>query len=258
MREFDAEIEELGLFPVPSTSDEFRSAIIAAGPMVERPLLPRPVATIGFRPPAPGPDPDLSPDDAVRPLDLSPTHHRVQLPSYIENLIISTVHNQIQMSTERQDVSAFQNIAAIMGIDQFQSDRDDTSDTDLSESVTDEEIVTDDKGADGSPPQPKKIKIDHGQSGSTDHEGGIPVDNPDTNIDGNDVDDDILPDLPQPKSPLNRKPWEFTAQEHIFLAWAKTMSTFTAKRQATIKMKINKIMSEAEFEDLDDEFFGGI
>lgn len=70
-----------------------------------------------------------------------------------------------------------------------------------------------------------------------------------------------LPDLPeppaQPKPLAERGPAEFTAQEHMFLAWAKTTSTFTAKRQATVKMKINRIVSEAEFEDLDDEFFAG-
>lgn len=71
---------------------------------------------------------------------------------------------------------------------------------------------------------------------------------------------DVLPDLPEPPQPkplAERGPADFTAQEHMFLAWAKTMSTFTAKRQATVKMKINKILSEAEFEDLDDEFFAG-
>jgi len=82
----------------------------------------------------------------------------------------------------------------------------------------------------------------------------------DTSCTGDDEDDgksDVLPDLPQPKPVVKTGPSDFSAQEHIFLAWAKTMSTFTAKRQATIKMQINKIMSEAEFEDLDDEFFAG-
>lgn len=71
---------------------------------------------------------------------------------------------------------------------------------------------------------------------------------------------DVLPDLPRRSEPLVDRAGrltDFTVQEHTFLAWAKTMSTFTAKRQAKIKMKINKIMSEAEFEDLDDEFFAG-
>lgn len=77
-------------------------------------------------------------------------------------------------------------------------------------------------------------------------------------VDGSPEEDsrDVLPDLPQPHDTPERDGSNFTAQEHLFLAWAKTMSTFTPRRQATVKLKIHKIMSEAELEDLDDEFFG--
>lgn len=137
------------------------------------------------------------------------------------------------------------------------SDDDDTTDDKI---ATSEEVVA---TRDDGPSSPKKRRQED-QS-----EPDKNVDESDkvcTKVNGNTshaVDDeydnqtDVLPNLPQPKPVINKGPLDYTAQEHTFLAWAKTMSTFTAKRQATVKMQINKIMSEAEFEDLDDEFFAG-
>lgn len=272
MQGIEIHLEDMPQFQMASTSEELPLDLMASGSTVERPSVSsRPstrhefplrnvpeLAMIGpdFRPPVPAADSESN------PRDLSPIQQRVQLPPYIENLIISTVSNQIQLSDEnRQDLSAFHTIASIMGLDQPQSNGDDDTDSDISELVTDEEMNLGQKNdadvtsEDGLPPQPKRIKRD-GPSVSADHNDDGTVDKPDDDTEQN-VGTDVLPDIPQPKPQPIRTPWEFTAQEHIFLAWAKTMSTFTAKRQATIKMKINKIMSEAEFEDLDDEFFAG-
>lgn len=170
-----------------------------------------------------------------------PVMQRMEMPPFIENVFAAP--------------DRFHSIAAMMGLDQPTDDDDDTDDN----GDTDEGTGTDNETADGQSAAKKSRKESDGA------ENHVAVDN--NGVDGDSaIDDlsnhpnnnrDVLPDLPQPKPVAERRPGEFTAQEHIFLAWAKTMSTFTAKRQATIKMKINKIMSEAEFEDLDDEFFAG-
>lgn len=141
--------------------------------------------------------------------------------------------------------------------DEEEEEEDDEEEDDDDETATDEEAMsTVDDG-------PSRIKKRRRQDESgEDHKSdkGCTGDDGDTSLTEDDDDNgqpDVLPDLPQPKPVIKRGPSDFSAQEHIFLAWAKTMSTFTAKRQATIKMQINKIMSEAEFEDLDDEFFAG-
>lgn len=140
-------------------------------------------------------------------------------------------------------------------------DNDDDKDNDVDDTTNDKiatsEVATRDDG-----PSSAKKRRHEDQSGSDKN-----VDESDkvcTKVNGNtshtgddeyESQTDVLPDLPQPKPVIKKGPLDFTAQEHTFLGWAKTMSTFTAKRQATVKMQINKIMSEAEFEDLDDEFF---
>jgi len=143
-------------------------------------------------------------------------------------------------------------------------DNDDDEEDDDDESAADDEIATDEEAVstvDDGPSSAKKIKLqDQSGEDSDKIDKGCTGADGDTSHMGDDEEDgqsDALPDLPQPKPVIKRGPSDFSAQEHIFLAWAKTMSTFTAKRQATIKMQINKIMSEAEFEDLDDEFFAG-
>lgn len=138
-----------------------------------------------------------------------------------------------------------------------EEDDDDDNDDDNS---ADDEIATDEEEVspeDAGPSGVKKRRMESSEGSEKGDEGNTEADG-DTSCTGDDEDDgqsDVLPDLPQPKPDVKKGPADFSAQEHIFLAWAKTMSTFTAKRQATIKMQINKIMSEAEFEDLDDEFF---
>lgn len=143
-------------------------------------------------------------------------------------------------------------------------DNDDDEEDDDDESGADDEIATDEEAVstvDDGPSSAKKIRLqDQSGENSDKIDKGCTGADGDTSHVGDDEEDgrsDALPDLPQPKPAIKRGPSDFSAQEHIFLAWAKTMSTFTAKRQATIKMQINKIMSEAEFEDLDDEFFAG-
>jgi len=143
-------------------------------------------------------------------------------------------------------------------------EEDDDEEDDDDESAEDDEIATDEEAGstvDDGPSSAKKIRRQD-QSGEDSDKGdkdctGAGGNTSHTGDDEADGQSDVLPDLPQPKPVIKRGPSDFSAQEHIFLAWAKTMSTFTAKRQATIKMQINKIMSEAEFEDLDDEFFAG-
>jgi len=141
-------------------------------------------------------------------------------------------------------------------------DEDDNDDDD--DNAADDEIATDDEAVatvDDGPSTSKKRRREEQSSknGNKSDKGGTGAvgDKSRKGDDENDGQTDVLPDLPQPKPAVKSGPSDFSPQEHIFLAWAKTMSTFTAKRQATIKMQINKIMSEAEFEDLDDEFFAG-
>jgi len=138
-------------------------------------------------------------------------------------------------------------------------DGEDDEDDDDNDNASDDEISTDDEGVstvDDGPSSAKKRREQSSEDSDKDDK-GTESDTSCTGDNGDDDRSDVLPDLPQPKPEVKRGPLDFSAQEHIFLAWAKTMSTFTAKRQATVKMQINKIMSEAEFEDLDDEFFAG-
>jgi len=173
-------------------------------------------------------------------------------------------YNQLGRSITAAMIQDIRRMITIGRFPDNDEDNDDDEEDDDDESAADDEIATDEEAVstvnDG-PPSAKKIRrqdksgedSDKGDKGCTEADGG-------TSHTGDDRDDghsDVLPDLPQPKPVIKRGPSDFSAQEHIFLAWAKTMSTFTAKRQATIKMQINKIMSEAEFEDLDDEFFAG-
>jgi len=146
-------------------------------------------------------------------------------------------------------------------------DEDEDEDEDDDDNAADDDITTDEEGVltvDDGPSSAKKRREqsseDSNKDNDKDNDKGSIEANGDTSCTGDNEDDDqpdVLPDLPQPKPEVKRGPLDFSAQEHTFLAWAKTMSTFTARRQATIKMQINKIMSEAEFEDLDDEFFAG-
>lgn len=174
---------------------------------------------------------------------------RVRLPAaYTGNAYVSAAA-AVAASTTGGDGNAddaFRAIASMMGLDQ-PSDGDD--DTDSDDSVADGGLVDTDGETEGWPAAKKnrrEVKSDVAAGG---REGD--------DVRHEDGRDDALPDLPQPEPEVERGPSGFTAQEHTFLAWAKTMSTFTAKRQATVEMKINEIMSEAEFEDLDDEFFAG-
>lgn len=163
-----------------------------------------------------------------------------------------------------QDLNDFKKFIITTGQFPDTDDDDDNDDDSNDDDTTDDKIATSEAVVatrDDGPSSAKKRRQED-QSGSDKN-----VDKSDkvwTKVNGNtshsgdneyDGQTDVLPDLPQPKPVIKKGPLDFTAQEHTFLAWAKTMSTFTAKRQATVKMQINKIMSEAEFEDLDDEFF---
>ncbi|XP_060844187.1 uncharacterized protein LOC132924102 [Rhopalosiphum padi] len=144
--------------------------------------------------------------------------------------------------------------------DDTEDDDDDTDDDDDDgDDAVDDEVATNegavDTGDDGPSSSKKRRRQDQSDEDSDKGRKRVGGDTSRTGNDERDGREDVLPDLPQPKPAVKRGPSDFSAQEHIFLAWAKTMSTFTPKRQATIKMQINKIMSEAEFEDLDDEFF---
>jgi len=147
--------------------------------------------------------------------------------------------------------------------DDEEDDEDDDEEDDDDDSA-DDEVATDEEAMSTVDDGPSTIKKRRRQDESDENRGkndkGVTDDDGDASLAEDDDDNgqsDVLPDLPQPKPEIKSGPADFSAQEHIFLAWAKTMSTFTAKRQAIIKMQINKIMSEAEFEDLDDEFFAG-
>ncbi|XP_060856958.1 uncharacterized protein LOC132934647 [Metopolophium dirhodum] len=209
--------------------------------------------------------------DILRPIPPS------QLPRFLQENMngIRSPSSSARSSTDDDDgynhlgrsitAAMIQDIRRMITIGRFPGDDeenvDDEEDED-DESAEDDEIATDEEAestVDDGPSSAKKIRRQE-QSGENSDKGdkGCTGADGDTSHTGDDEDDgqsDVLPDLPQPKPVIKRGPSDFSAQEHIFLAWAKTMSTFTAKRQATIKMQINKIMSEAEFEDLDDEFF---
>lgn len=162
----------------------------------------------------------------------------------------------------------FQSIALMMGLSreaeedfyaENNMDTDQDSNTD-EEPITDGESSTDDVNEENKAEQPA-AKIRRLE------EKEVNTRNDDTNSMNNNSEEssnkhktNVLPDLPQPNKTAitERNLMNFTAQEHMFLAWAKTLSTFTPKRQALVKLKINKIISEAEMEDLDDEFFAGI
>lgn len=173
----------------------------------------------------------------------------VQLPTLVENVYMAAAASTITNGDENVD-NAFRNIASMMGLDQ---PSDGGNDTDSDESVDVADEGDDTEGETGGQPAAKKSRKEEEYHVAKEHEGEDVT----YNADQYENDKNVLPDLPQPKSLAEKGPSDFTAQEHIFLAWAKTMSTFTAKRQAAVKMQINKIMSEAEFEDLDDEFFAG-
>jgi len=155
--------------------------------------------------------------------------HHVLLPSpYADDALAADGR---RVTAAGDPTTAFRTMATMMGLDRPSDDDDDGETTD--------EDTDDGTGPDGgSRPAAKRARRPNGGGAAA---GG-----------------DVLPDLPRAAEPsADRRTTDFTVQEHTFLAWAKTMSTFKAKRQAKIKMKINKIMSEAEFEDLDDEFFAG-
>lgn len=182
----------------------------------------------------------------------TPPINRIQIPAFMENVLMTAIGSEINVGNNQ---SIIQNIVSMMGLDQPSGDED--MDTDENND-TDDEIETDEEAGDGQSIAKKSKQEESSEKTESNTEEHNFKENSSTdNGESNKKNEsDVLPDLPQPKLEVKRSS-DFTAQEHIFLAWAKTMSTFTAKRQATIKMKINKIMSEAEFEDLDDEFFAG-
>lgn len=192
---------------------------------------------------------------------LSPFRPDVVNEDY-NNRMGRSINAAIQRIVERLPIDNI-NIDNGNNDDDDENDDNDDEDDDDDDNAADDEIATDEEGVstvnDG-PSSAKKRREQSSEDGGKDNDkGSIEADGDTSCAEDNKDDDqsDVLPDLPQPKPDVKREPLDFSAEEHIFLAWAKTMSTFTAKRQATIKMQINKIMSEAEFEDLDDEFFAG-
>lgn len=234
--------------PIPTHRQEYSYPLSMPASRFARPITgPRPeyvrsMPRIQFIRNVPGTDiggmPAAAPELTLRPSILEQVH--LEMPPLIRYVAPTTP----------------QNIATMMGLDQPTDD--DTDDND----DMDEGMDMDNETADGQSTAKRSRKEDtFGGTENNNAEDNNGEDG-DSAIVGqskqpNNSNRDVLPDLPQPKPMTKRRPGQFTAQEHTFLAWAKTMSTFTAKRQATIKMKINKIMSEAEFEDLDDEFFAG-
>lgn len=184
----------------------------------------------------------------MNPEDLPPDIPRSLLRPeimYVENVLRTSIGSEINVDNNQSIIHNI--IVSMMGLDQ-PSDNEDM-DTDENND-TDDEIDTDEES---NYEKSNAEKINQEESfENTDYN----ITEQKNNYNTNKNDKNVLPDLPQPEAVVKGSS-DFTSQELTFLAWAKTMSTFTVKRQATVKTKISEIMSEAEFEDLDDEFFGG-
>lgn len=176
----------------------------------------------------------------------TPIIQRIEMPAFMENIFVTSADRNVGHGPP-----VFRNIATMLGLDRHHSEQDvDEDENNVTDGETD---VDEDEDAGERTFAAKRRRLEEQPDGGADKNSDVPDDCPEYGADTGHV----LPDLPQQKLIAERGHTDFTAQEHTFLAWAKTMSTFTAKRQATIKMQINKIMTEAEFEDLDDEFFAG-
>lgn len=169
----------------------------------------------------------------------------------VENALRSAIGSELDVDNNQSVIRNI--IISMLGLD-YQSD-DEEMDTD--DNDADDEIETDEE-ANNEEPNPEQINqqksFENAECKNTEQQENCITDKDFETNPKNDT--DVLPDLSSPEVEVTG-PLGFTAHELQFLHWGKKMSTFTAKRQAKVKTKISEIMSEAEFEDLDEEFFAG-
>lgn len=183
----------------------------------------------------------------------TPVVQRIEMPTFMEHIFMTGANRNMQSNGP----PVFRNIATMLRLDRHSEGEEeeevDSDENNVTDGKIDKNDEDDNAGERNSAAKRSRLE-EKPNSADQNSNDNMMNDCREYSVDTG----RILPDLPQQKPLAERGHTDFTAQEHTFLAWAKTMSTFTAKRQATIKMQINKIMTEAEFEDLDDEFFAGI